>query len=698
MDLADRILKSVCSEKSLKMLPLSVKIIAARTLRASHERGVDDPLAVVGGFLWLRVLSPALTNPGSAGVLGENPPILHENTRRRVLLATKLIQGASNGVEFGKKEPHMQQFNTFVREAAERIRGFLTAVTEIDDKHLDFREDESVEFFADISSLDSLSFNTLLSMHRLCVSGREKWLVNLSKKGLMGKSGTRLSKLVAQLGPAPPEEPSFMEEEVQQTAQIADVTGSADIDGKAMYWGESHEPVDQLYVIARRLRSDLIANNADMLINEVLDTLRSKGCHEKYYDVVFDMTYFTPTTSLKSILQAGTMLYRALPHEIRKNLRHGIVLHPDRVARSAVQVVQALASEKAQKKLHLCFSWQDLAQWIPLSSVAIPEESKKHILESLAVVKINAAGKRQSRLVKLTPRSLLNIDPKGPRVQNERAIALIDKIQVRGDNQVCLSFVDPDTAKKRDWNEQTVEQFVEKLIQKQGSGAMLSRIASSMRQAKASEKDALERVYEFVNTSQRNDFILDILRLSLNIQKRAEGNPLPHFFVVNKTGGLGQSQIRVWLLTTDSILNLDTSLKVHSEIGLASIVWVKADPHNSDAVLMRVLDKEEPIIVRTEWRDSLVSAIAEALPNAAFRRGSGQDSAVIHSLTEEVSSSHPPPPRSREAIVDTEDVKQTSPRPRVRQVPLGEPPAGRSRTSRGAVPPESPRLRSSFGK
>jgi hypothetical protein len=51
--------------------------------------------------------------------------------------------------------------------------------------------------------------------------------------------------------------------------------------------------------------------------------------------------------------------------------------------------------------------------------------STGHVLESLSVVKINKAGKRQRRLVKLTPRSLLNMDPRGPRVQNERAVGLM---------------------------------------------------------------------------------------------------------------------------------------------------------------------------------------------------------------------------------------------------------------------------------
>ena len=49
---------------------------------------------------------------------------------------------------------------------------------------------------------------------------------------------------------------------------------------------------------------------------------------------------------------------------------------------------------------------------------------------------------------------------------------------------------------------------------------------------------------------------------------------------------------------------------------------------------MRLLDREDLLVVRTDWRDSLVSAISEALPSAAYRQ---DDSRRIHSLMEEFS-------------------------------------------------------------
>ncbi len=632
LQLADSILAAVCCDHSLKTLPMSMRVIAAKTLHCAQQRGVEDALAVAGGFLWLRVLSPALTSPGSSGILGDSPPILHENQRRRVLLATKLVQGASNNVPFGKKEPHMLQFNDFIQRASGDVKQFLRRVCTLEVKllhSLTTEQTNAPEMYASVESVDALDVNTLMSMHRLCAAHCDKLLAALSKKNAMGKSGTRLAKVLAQLGPAPPQE-SIETQADEPTSRTVDATlPEGDTAEKPIYWHDS-----TLFVVARRLRSDLISENCSLLIEMVLELMREGGCHLRPYDVVFDMTYFAPSTSLKVIFQVGSALYKSLPHDMRKNIRMGVVLHPDRVARSLVQFAQALTSEKARKKLKLCFSWNDLDRVVPGASAMLPEESKTHVLESLSVVKINKAGKRQHRLVKLTPRSLLNIDPKGPRVQNERAIGLIDKIVLMDERRVTIRFVEPDQAKARDWNEQTVEQFAEKLIQKPGSGGVFSRLASNVKKATVSDKDLLEREYEFMSEQQRGEFVLGILKLGLTIQKKIQNNPLPHFFVVFKTGSVGQSQIRIWLLTTDSILNLDTSLKMHSEIGFAAILSVKADPDRPDTVLLRVLDREETMAVRTEWRDSLVAAISDALPTAAYRQ---DDSRRIHSLMEEMS-------------------------------------------------------------
>jgi hypothetical protein len=393
--LAQKILAAVCSEKSLNSMPLSMRVIAAKTYQCAHERGVDDALAVAGGFLWLRVLSPALTSPGSAGLLGDHSNVLHENQRRRVLLCTKLVQGASNNVQFGKKEPHMIQFNDFVNAASEDIKTFLDRVCALEPERLATVSSSTVivkDPFPDVQSLDVVSVSTLMSLHRLCVSHCEKFLTALNKKGLLGKNGTRLSKVLGQLGPPPPQDlqmggagPSNADDTPSAVAapSSAGVSASSsaanasaaplegEVAGKPVYWVDS-----TLFVVARRLRADLISENCSVLIEMVLDIMREGRCNSRQYDVVFDVTYFAPSVSLRVIFQVGSALYRSLPHDMRKNIRYGVVLHPDRVARSLVQFALALSSEKAKKKLHLCFSWNDLDSLVPGASAGIPEESK----------------------------------------------------------------------------------------------------------------------------------------------------------------------------------------------------------------------------------------------------------------------------------------------------------------------------------
>lgn len=585
-----------------------------------------------------------------------------------MLLVTKVLQNASNNVEFGRKEPYMLQFNEFVHHAAKTIRSFISSICEPPAGKTDRRtsmdydayveSSSELELFGDINSLTVVKDETLLSLHRLCALFQPKWMALLTKNGLLGKSGTRLSKVIAQLGPAPPMDDAATERDednLQQqqptslssssskattatttTTMPAAPTSHLELDDNALYWGPSPaSPSDtpQFYVIARRMRATLLAD-ANALVGKIISLLESGGCGQRRYDLVFDMTYFTPTTSLTAIFNFGSLLYKQLPYTFRKNLRNGIVLHPDRVARAVVMFSQAMASEKANKKLHLCYSWQDLTRWIPANAIAIPEESKSHILASISVIKINAAGKRQHRLVKLTSRSLLNIDPSGPCVQNERAIGNIARITSKGDRQVALQFVDPQVVRERRWEEEDVQQFASKLNQK-GDGGVFNRFALAYRTSKsssASETDATKRVYEFVNQRERDSFILEIMRIGLQMQRHqaaSTASVLPHFFVVYKTGSVGQSQTRIWLLTTDSILNMDTSLKVHSEMGLASIQWVRPDPVRSDYVLIRVLDREEPLEVKTDWREPFLAALQDALPRS--RDSDRSDSSHVYS-------------------------------------------------------------------
>lgn len=53
---------------------------------------------------------------------------------------------------------------------------------------------------------------------------------------------------------------------------------------------------------------------------------------------------------------------------------------------------------------------------------------------------------------------------------------------------------------------------------------------------------------------------------------------------------------------------------MHSEIGLASIRAVRGDQDRPGVVLIKSLDREEPMEVKTDWREALVAALQDLIP------------------------------------------------------------------------------------
>jgi hypothetical protein len=73
--------------------------------------------------------------------------------------------------------------------------------------------------------------------------------------------------------------------------------------------------------------------------------------------------------------------------------------------------------------------------------VLLPEETKSFVPDSFKVVKINPKGKHQDRIIKLTPKSILNIDPKNNTIKNERLLAEVEEVSAPQSNlEVHMKF------------------------------------------------------------------------------------------------------------------------------------------------------------------------------------------------------------------------------------------------------------------
>ncbi|RLN49473.1 hypothetical protein BBJ29_000105 [Phytophthora kernoviae] len=75
--------------------------------------------SVIGGFLFLRFVCPAITTPHLYGLTKQLPP---PETRRVLVLVTKLLFKTATGVKFGDREPQFKVLNPFIKKNSPAIQ------------------------------------------------------------------------------------------------------------------------------------------------------------------------------------------------------------------------------------------------------------------------------------------------------------------------------------------------------------------------------------------------------------------------------------------------------------------------------------------------------------------------------------------------------------------------------------------------
>lgn len=83
--------------------------LATATRAVPFDAVVPRDHIAVQGFLFLRIICPAIVAPGSFGIISD---ALNSKQRRNLILISKIIQNLANGVKFGGKETYMEQANT----------------------------------------------------------------------------------------------------------------------------------------------------------------------------------------------------------------------------------------------------------------------------------------------------------------------------------------------------------------------------------------------------------------------------------------------------------------------------------------------------------------------------------------------------------------------------------------------------------
>ncbi|XP_064258446.1 ras GTPase-activating protein 1-like isoform X2 [Passer domesticus] len=77
---------------------------------------------VVSGFVFLRLICPAILNPRMFNIISDSPS---PTAARTLTLVAKSVQNLANLVEFGAKEPYMEGVNPFIKSNKHRMIMFL---------------------------------------------------------------------------------------------------------------------------------------------------------------------------------------------------------------------------------------------------------------------------------------------------------------------------------------------------------------------------------------------------------------------------------------------------------------------------------------------------------------------------------------------------------------------------------------------
>jgi hypothetical protein len=103
------------------------RIIASYFAEFAREWSPSQVWPLVGGFLLLRYVNPALSTPEVYGLLPDGK-LPSAKARRNLVLITKILQNLSNGVEFGKKELYMMKVNSFIVEYKKKMESYFQTV------------------------------------------------------------------------------------------------------------------------------------------------------------------------------------------------------------------------------------------------------------------------------------------------------------------------------------------------------------------------------------------------------------------------------------------------------------------------------------------------------------------------------------------------------------------------------------------
>eukprot|EP00300_Choanocystis_sp_HF-7_P004780 c13703_g1_i2.p1 GENE.c13703_g1_i2~~c13703_g1_i2.p1 ORF type:complete len:318 (+),score=80.40 c13703_g1_i2:3-956(+) len=271
------------------------------------------------------------------------------------------------------------------------------------------------------------------------------------------------------------------------------------------------------------------------------------------------MSWVRATFALKKqIYNQLSMFASIFDRQQKKNCKAIYIIHPSSFTRTVLFFASRFTSKKFRKKIHEIYEWEALHEHIHPANVALPEASKEYITKTFHVIKVNAKGKEQGRLIKFTHNSLLNIEPKTQQLRNERLLNEIAEVRAPKRTPTIILHFGEDTCK-------------------QPSVGFLAKLRQN-------DADSESRTYLCGSLEERNDIVCELFARGFG----ADAFGFPNEFEIEMQSGTAKKKARAIKLTCDSLFIIEKA-KIKKEIAYSGVESITADP--ADKTLLWMLFK-----------------------------------------------------------------------------------------------------------
>lgn len=583
--LTQRFFAKITSEDMRRKMPRVVRAIAGLTREHAKVHCPSAPTSpLVGGFLMLRYIAPALVTPEAFGLLGPDE-VPSPRARSNLILIAKVLQNISNGLTFEttKKEEHMKPLDDFVRAQFKLMELHYQSVAD-DPLFLSGQVAQPWQDLLDkpltpeMIQIDKIGLPDLFQLHRLIFRFKNKFNIMLAKGQAQPASPTApVAPLTTSRGSSEKLGAELKNANITQLINLLgpppSIQGNLDKPGAAalsatnfIYLGRPNK-AGHTTVYITVCKIDL-SQDLDGLFNHSLQFIQTHApTPTSQICLVIDMSWVNVYEVKRKFFQSNrffSAMQERIPIETKKRIREIHLIHPSGVNHMMMFLFRTFVSKKFFSKVHEHNKWKTLGEWIDPAKIDLPEESKSYITKAYRVVKVNAKGKRQQRIVKFTDNSILNIDPSSGIMKNEKLLDDIEDISLtsEGDQTTIIMTFSAGSA-EREAGRRKRSLFGQLGMKDKADLGTRTYICSSRQDAERFMEDVFEAAY------------------------RAQSIIEPLEYKVVKVNEVGKHQDRTFKLTCDSLLNLDGN-KIRTEISFVGIKQVDCDKNDTRVMWLQL--------------------------------------------------------------------------------------------------------------